>query len=113
MEYGDSDDADADMMHAPENAWAAAEGGHIHTLHDVLQQRKASLGKLSFPFFSIFPMVGLPLQRMLRSRAVASHPYTCIISNRTLELLLPQLLPVMLYNDEMNLEVRRSYLSFF
>ena len=59
MEYGDSDDADADMMHAPENAWAAAEGGHIHTLHDVLQQRKASLGKLSFPFFSIFPMMGL------------------------------------------------------
>ena len=55
----------------------------------------------------------MSLQRMLRSRAVASHPYTCIISNRALEFLLPQLLLVMLYNDEMNLEVRRSYYHFF
>lgn len=61
-------------------------------------------------------MVGLHQNVFTKDAEVAGggvSSYTCIISNRALEVLLPQLLPVMLYNDEMNLEVRRSYLSFF
>lgn len=47
----DLDPDEVDAMFAPAGAWAAAEGGTVHTLHDVLTDRKASLGR---PISGIF-----------------------------------------------------------